>query len=141
MPDRSTWFRISQAGQIFPLIIKKSKFIASASPISSRIDANQFLEKIRDQQRKANHHCYAYRILEKGGILQKEDDDGEPSGTAGQPILYVLEKQQIINTIIIVSRYFGGIKLGKGGLVRAYSKATTNLIKIIGLESVNEVST
>ncbi|MHA1612044.1 MAG: IMPACT family protein [Promethearchaeota archaeon] len=127
-----------QAGQSsFPLVVKKSKFITSASPVHSIQEALDFLLRIQAQHKKASHHCYAYRILTKdssGEIIQKIEDDGEPSGTAGKPIIYVLEKQEIVNTIIIVTRYFGGAKLGKGGLVRAYSKSASTIIQAIGLK-------
>ena len=94
--------------------------------------AQQFITKIQTQHSKANHNCWAYRIFTPDGIIPNESDDGEPNGTAGQPILYVLQKQRIVNTVFVVTRYFGGVKLGKGGLVRAYSKTTSNLLKAIG---------
>jgi len=125
--------QIKQAGQSYPFIVKKSKFIASIAPVRTEQEAQAFIQKIQDQHRKANHNCYAYRIVEKGNIIVNESDEGEPSGTAGQPILYVLEKRDIVNTIVVVSRYFGGVKLGKGGLVRSYSKVTSNTINNIGL--------
>ncbi len=130
------FFRISQAGQGFPRVDKKSKFIASAAPVDSESEAKAFIQKIQKQHPKANHNCWAYRIFTQNGVIPNESDDGEPSGTAGQPILYVLEKQKIVNTVMVITRYFGGIKLGKGGLVRNYSKATSELIGAIGLKEI-----
>ncbi|MHA1672672.1 MAG: IMPACT family protein [Promethearchaeota archaeon] len=131
------WMELAQAGQSsYPLVVKKSKFITSGSPVHSIQETQDFLLRIQAQHKKASHHCYAYRILSQDNsdeITQKAEDDGEPSGTAGKPIMYVLEKQGIVNTMIIVTRYFGGAKLGKGGLVRAYSKSTSTIIKAIGL--------
>ncbi len=128
--------QIKQAGQGYPLIVKKSKFIASIAPVSTEKDAQTFIKKIQDQHHKANHNCFAYRISADGGLIVNESDEGEPSGTAGQPMLYVLDKQNITNTVVVVTRYFGGIKLGKGGLVRNYSKAVIEIIKAIGLEDI-----
>ncbi|MHA1584837.1 MAG: IMPACT family protein [Promethearchaeota archaeon] len=130
-------FQIAEAGQSFPILEKKSKFISSASPVSNEAEAKVFIQKIKDQHHRANHNCWAYRIFDPKGIISNESDEGEPSGTAGQPILYVLEKQNIVNTVIVVTRYFGGIKLGKGGLVRAYSKSCSQIVKFIGLKKIS----
>ena len=113
------------------IIINKSRFICLMYNVSSISEVNLKLEEAKRKHPNANHYCYAYII---GGI-EKMSDDGEPSGTAGVPILNVLQKEGLQNTLCIVVRYFGGIKLGAGGLVRAYSKAckegliTTNLEK------------
>ncbi len=128
--------QIKQAGQGYPLIAKKSKFIASIAPISNEEEAKAFIRKIQDQHHRANHNCFAYRISADGGLIVNESDEGEPSGTAGKPMLYVLDKQNITNTVVVVTRYFGGIKLGKGGLVRNYSKAVSEIIKAIGLNEI-----
>ena len=130
--------QIKLSAQIHPIIIKKSKFIGSAGVINNEKEAVNFIKKIKSQHPKANHNCWAYRIKLNNGILIKSSDDGEPSGTAGKIILYVMEKQDIINSIIVVTRYFGGIKLGKGGLVRSYSKITTEIIKKIGINVVDD---
>jgi uncharacterized YigZ family protein len=95
--------------------IKKSRFIAHACHVDSVDDAMRYLEKIRDLQ--ASHNCWAYKI----GKLYRFSDDGEPGGTAGKPILGATEKQGLDHVMVVVTRYFGGIKLGAGGLVRAYS--------------------
>lgn len=123
---------ISQKAQAFPLKIKKSKFIASLSPISSVNDAKTFIQQIIESHHKAHHNCFAYRLWTPNGIIHHADDNGEPTGTAGNPILFVLEKQNLINTVVVVTRYFGGVKLGKGGLIRAYSTTTSEALKAIG---------
>ena len=128
--------QLNQAGQTYPIRIKKSKFIASSAPINSVEEAKEFVARISNSHKKATHNVFAYRILEKNGINQNADDDGEPSHTAGDPILYVLEKQNVVNTVVVVTRYYGGIKLGKGGLIRAYSKTALELLKVIGLKEV-----
>jgi uncharacterized YigZ family protein len=103
-------------------IEKKSKFIASAFPIETSSEALQKIDKVRKQYSDANHNCFAYVLgLEKN--IYKFSDDGEPAGTAGKPILQTILNFNITNVLVVVSRYFGGIKLGASGLVRAYSKA------------------
>ncbi len=99
---------------VFEKEIKKSRFIAHAAPVSHPERAMAFLKQV--SQRKATHNCWAYRIDGQGRF----SDDGEPGGTAGRPILGALEKQDIDGAMVVVIRYFGGIKLGAGGLVRAY---------------------
>lgn len=111
------------------IIEKKSKFIANIIYIESEKEAEEELNKIRKKYHDARHNCYAYRITTQNGIVQKQSDDGEPSGTAGAPMLDILEKKEIMNVIVIVTRYFGGILLGTGGLVKAYSEALTEALK------------
>ena len=104
------------------LEIKKSEFIAYAYPVNSREEAMFHVEQIREQYADARHHCWAYIIGDPDNTTSAGfDDDGEPKGTAGRPILNVLQHKAIGNVIIIVVRYFGGIKLGAGGLTRAYA--------------------
>jgi uncharacterized YigZ family protein len=102
--------------------VKKSRFITAAAEISTEEEARIVIGRVRKQYWDARHNCFAYRIGNTG-FIQKYDDDGEPAGTAGRPILDVLTKSGITNTVIVVTRYFGGIKLGGGGLIRAYSHA------------------
>lgn len=109
-------------------IVNKSRFIANIAPVSTEEEAKQFLDKIKKEYYDARHNCYAYILKENGGRM-KSSDDGEPSGTAGRPILEVLEKNEITDAIIVVTRYFGGILLGAGGLVRAYSTAASSAVK------------
>ncbi len=101
---------------------KKSRFIATVHPISTEDEALDFLAKTRKKYWDARHNCFAYTIG-KNFELQRCSDDGEPSGTAGRPMLDVLVKEEIHNCIVVVTRYFGGTLLGTGGLVRAYQKA------------------
>ena len=104
------------------LDIKKSEFIAYAYPVSSREQAMFHVEQLRVKYADARHHCWAYIIGDPANTTSAGfDDDGEPNGTAGRPILNVLQHKSIGNVIIIVVRYFGGIKLGAGGLTRAYA--------------------
>lgn len=106
------------------LIIQKSRFITYVNRVETEQEAQSFIDDIKNQHKSANHNCSAYLIGEHDNI-QKANDDGEPSGTAGFPMLEVLKKQGLKDTVVVVTRYFGGIKLGGGGLIRAYGKATT----------------
>ena len=108
---------------------KKSRFIANVYYIENTEEAEEHLKQIRKKYFDARHNCFAYRILEENGVKEKQSDDGEPSGTAGIPILLVLEKQNLSHVLCIVVRYFGKIKLGAGGLVRAYTKSATEVLK------------
>ena len=103
------------------IVEKKSKFIANFFYIETKEQAEKIIKKIKKKYFDARHNCIAYRIIEDGKIIEKSSDDGEPSGTAGGPMLNILQKNKIVNVLIIVTRYFGGILLGTGGLVRAYS--------------------
>ena len=102
-------------------IINKSRFIGYASPCQTEEEALAFLKLIRDRHRDATHNCYAYVIGENAGIM-RYSDDGEPGGTAGLPMMEVIKKRGVVNCCVVVTRYFGGILLGAGGLVRAYSQ-------------------
>lgn len=103
------------------IVIKKSKFIANLIKINSKEDAETKIKEIKKKYFDARHNCIAYRVLENEKIIERFSDDGEPSGTAGQPMLNIFQKNNLINVLVIVTRYFGGILLGTGGLVRAYS--------------------
>ncbi|MBP2027613.1 putative YigZ family protein [Acetoanaerobium pronyense] len=104
------------------LIIEKSRFIAHTKSVETEEDALEFIKKIKIENKDATHNVWAYVIGENQNI-QRYSDDGEPSGTAGIPTLEILKKENLTNIVVVVTRYFGGIKLGAGGLVRAYSKA------------------
>ncbi len=108
--------------------IKKSRFISVLAPVFSETDAKNFIEIIKKEYPGATHYTYAY-ILGDNGVVQKASDDGEPTRTAGYPILEVLLKNHLTDIIAIVIRYFGGIKLGKGGLIRAYSGSVSEGLK------------
>lgn len=112
--------------------IKKSRFIAHIAQTFSEAEANEFIEKIRQQESGATHNCTAFIVMENVKI-ERMSDDGEPSGTAGSPILNVLQQQDLQNVTVVVTRYFGGIKLGAGGLIRAYSSTTAEAVKEISL--------
>ena len=103
---------------------KKSRFIANIYYIENAKEAEEHLKQIRKKYFDARHNCFAYRILEEDGVKEKQSDDGEPSGTAGAPMLNILQKNNLYNVLVVVTRYFGGTLLGTGGLVRAYSDAT-----------------
>ena len=116
------------------LEIKKSEFIAYAYPVISREDAMFHVEQLRVQYADARHHCWAYIIGDPHNTTSAGfDDDGEPNGTAGKPILNVLQHKSIGNVIIIVVRYFGGIKLGAGGLTRAYAGSAQAAVDMMTL--------
>ena len=106
------------------LVEKKSKFIANLFYIESREEAEDIIKMQKKKYYDARHNCYAFRVLGEDGIIEKSSDDGEPSGTAGAPMLNILSKMEITNILVIVTRYFGGILLGTGGLVKAYSNST-----------------
>lgn len=110
------------------LIILKSRFIAEAFRVDTVEDVAFFLAQTKKKYYDANHHCYAYRLKEDATI-QKMSDDKEPAKTAGMPILDVLTNQELTNILVIVTRYFGGTLLGTGGLVRAYTQATQEVLK------------
>lgn len=113
----------------YVLTEKKSKFIANLMKVSSQDEAEETIKIFKKKYHDARHNCVAYRVLENDQIIEKSSDDGEPSGTAGSPMLNILQKNNLCNIIIIVTRYFGGILLGTGGLVRAYSDSLTCAIE------------
>ena len=108
---------------------KKSKFIANIIKVENKNEAEENILKLKKKYFDAKHNCIAYRIKEDQGVIEKASDDGEPQGTAGQPILNILKKNNLCNILVVVTRYFGGILLGTGGLVRAYSEATTKALE------------
>lgn len=111
------------------IIEKKSKFIADLFYIQSEEEAERIINQIRKKYYDARHHCYAYSIATKGENINRMSDDGEPSGTAGSPMLNILQKKNLSNVLIVVTRYFGGILLGTGGLVKAYTEACMQAIQ------------
>jgi uncharacterized YigZ family protein len=116
--------------QSFELDIKKSRFITSVGRIKGRVEAKQLILQIRANHPTASHHCWAYIAGKPDDEHQyDQSDDGEPKGTAGKPMLNVLTHSGLGSTICVVTRYFGGIKLGAGGLVRAYSQSVSEALK------------
>lgn len=117
------------------LVIKKSRFIGWAVPVTTREDVLQWVEKARSEYQDARHHCWAYLLgSPETASSAAMNDDGEPSGTAGRPILNVIQHKKIGNVAVIVIRYFGGIKLGAGGLVRAYAGVTEEVLSALSLD-------
>lgn len=112
--------------------IERSRFIAHVARAETADEALDFIQKIKKKHSNATHNCSAYLIGENDQI-QKANDDGEPSGTAGVPILEVLKKKKLKDTVVVITRYFGGIKLGAGGLIRAYGNATSEGILAAGI--------
>ena len=117
--------------------ISKSVFIGNSCEVNSSEEAEAFVAKIRAEYPDARHVCYAWRVSGET-FMQKYSDDGEPSGTGGMPILNILDKKEITNAVITVTRYFGGILLGKGGLVRAYTDAASSAAESSGLVRLTE---
>ena len=117
--------------------IKKSRFICHAKRVYSEEEARDFIAAIKKDHYKATHNCSAFIVGEKSEI-KRTSDDGEPSGTAGVPMLGVMENHQVTNVCFVVTRYFGGIKLGAGGLIRAYAGSVALAIKEIGLIEIKE---
>ncbi|WP_219839026.1 YigZ family protein [Paenibacillus sp. R14(2021)] len=109
------------------IVIKKSRFIGYGKPVASEAEAVAFIEELKKLHWNATHNCSAYVIGERDEC-QKQSDDGEPSGTAGKPILEVIKHQGLKNVVIVVTRYFGGIMLGAGGLIRAYTDGAVTAI-------------
>jgi len=122
-------FKTIKNGETAEVIEKKSRFIADIFYVESEEEAVEILKKIKSKYYDARHHCFAYRIMLDTGIKDKSSDDGEPSGTAGAPILNVITKNNLVNVLVVVTRYFGGILLGAGGLVRAYSESAVKAIE------------
>lgn len=111
------------------LLEKRSKFIANMIGVSNKEEAEEFIGLMRRRYDNARHNCYAYRVFDEDEIFEKQNDDGEPSGTAGAPILNVLNKMEFVNIVVVVTRYFGGTLLGTGGLIKAYSEVTKRAIE------------
>ncbi len=117
------------------LVINKSRFIGYASPCETEDMAISFLQEIREEHKNATHHCYAYIIGENANVM-RYSDNGEPAGTAGLPILDVMRKKNIVNCSIVVVRYFGGVLLGTGGLVRAYTQSSQAAVESAGISQM-----
>ena len=114
---------------------KKSKFIGNLFYVESSKEAEEIVKRTKKKYFDAKHNCIAYRTIENGQIVERFSDDGEPSGTAGAPMLNILQKNNLVNVLIIVTRYFGGILLGTGGLVRAYQSSL-----MLAIENSNKVT-
>ena len=128
------------------IVEKKSKFIATLFYINTVEEADEIIKKIKKKYHDAKHNCVAYRVIQDNKIVERANDDGEPSGTAGAPMLSILQKNNLCNVLVIVTRYFGGILLGTGGLVSCYSDVTlkalekaTKIKKCLGQEAKVEI--
>ena len=116
------------------LVEKRSRFIGQVWRVDSEAEARARIEEVRRQHYDARHHCWCYRIREKG--VERYSDDGEPQGTAGQPMLNVFQRENVTNVVCVVTRYFGGILLGAGGLVRAYTQSAKDALDRAGISVV-----
>ncbi len=128
----SRYFTVRQEMCEHEIVIQKSRFIAHIKRVETEIEAQEFIQGLKKKYWDASHNCSAYLIGEND-LIQKASDDGEPSGTAGVPILEVLKKKKLKDTVVVITRYFGGIKLGAGGLIRAYGKATSEGLDHAGI--------
>lgn len=118
------------------IVEKRSKFISNLYYVETVEQAENKLKEIKKRYNDARHNCFAYRVCEKNTIVERESDDGEPSGTAGAPMLNLLSKSDLTNCLVIVTRYFGGILLGTGGLVRAYTESAKQAIEKANLVTI-----
>ncbi|MFJ5759618.1 YigZ family protein [Neobacillus sp. NPDC093182] len=128
----SRYFTVRKEVSEHEIVIQKSRFIAHIKRAENEGEAQEFIQTLKKKYWDATHNCSAYLIGENDQI-QKANDDGEPSGTAGVPILEVLKKKKLKDTVVVITRYFGGIKLGAGGLIRAYGKATSEGLETAGI--------
>ena len=118
------------------IVVTKSRFIGLLVSVSDPSEAEAYIAQIKKKYHDARHNCWAYVILEENGCISRSSDDGEPSGTAGRPILSVMEGAGLVNALCIVTRYFGGVLLGTGGLVRAYTDAAKAALEDADIDSI-----
>lgn len=128
---KSRYLTVKESGQ-HEIEIKKSRFICHLARVTDEEDAKEFIQTIKKEHWKATHNCSAF-VIDDRSEIQRSNDDGEPAGTAGLPMLEVLKKRDLINTIAVVTRYFGGTELGKGGLIRAYGGVVAEALDEIGV--------
>ena len=114
--------------------VKGSRFITRGKPVSTREEAGEFISQIKKKHFDATHNCFAYRIGLGKDEITRFNDDGEPSGTAGKPILQAITTRDLTNVCVVVTRYFGGTKLGTGGLIRAYGGAASSVLEMAEIE-------
>lgn len=124
-------FRTLRSDGETALEIKRSRFLGLAAPVRGEAAAQDVLARIRHAHPEASHHCFAYRLGTTGEI-GRFSDDGEPGGTAGRPIMEVLLREEVVDALVVVTRYFGGVLLGAGGLTRAYSQAAAEAVRAAG---------
>ena len=126
-----TEYYIPTASAEAELVEKRSRFIGQVKPVETEEEARAFVEQVKKKHYDARHNCWCYRLRDGG--VERYSDDGEPQGTAGQPMLNVFQRQEITNVCCVVTRYFGGILLGAGGLTRAYSKGAKDVLEAAGV--------
>lgn len=117
---------------------KNSGFLGYASPVKNEAEAKAFVKKVKELHPDANHNVSAYLVKDENSLIQKYDDDGEPAGSSGKPVFRVLELKEINNAAVVVTRYFGGVKLGYGGLSRAYRETAVAAVEAAGIIEVFE---
>ncbi len=125
--DRDLYYSILDCPP-YEIKVKGSRFIANAKSVARKEQAIEFLEQIRSKYYDSTHNCFAYRIGFEG-LVYRSGDDGEPAGTAGKPILFAIQKAGLSDIIVTITRYFGSVKLGIGGLAKAYSQSASELLK------------
>jgi uncharacterized YigZ family protein len=130
---------ISRAG-VHEIEVRRSRFVCAVGRVTTEAEAQEFIAGRRRAHRDASHNCTAY-ILGEWSDITRSNDDGEPSGTAGRPMLEVLSRRELTGTVAVVSRYFGGVKLGAGGLTRAYGRAVAETIDLVGVVERRHVVT
>ena len=129
-----TEYLIPTAASETELVEKRSRFIGHVWPVESEEEARSYIEQMKKKYHDARHNCWCYRLKEGG--VERYSDDGEPQGTAGQPMLGVFQKEDVVNVCCVVTRYFGGILLGAGGLVRAYTQSAKDTLDASGISVV-----
>ncbi len=129
MTDR--YLSVARAG-VHEIEIKRSRFLCALAPVSSEAAAREFIAARRRADPGARHHCHAF-VLGPDGRTRRSSDDGEPAGTAGTPMLEVLRRRELTDTIAVVTRYFGGVLLGAGGLIRAYGQSVSDALEVVGV--------
>ncbi len=136
MPSHRTLKETGHSQQDF----KNSTFIASAVPVKNECEAKDFINLIKNKHSDANHNVSAYLINADNVLAMKYDDDGEPAGSSGKPVFKILEMKELSNVAVVVSRYFGGVKLGFGGLARAYRETAIEAIESAGIIEIHETT-
>ena len=116
------------------LVEKRSRFIGQVKPVETEEEARAFVEQVKKKHYDARHNCWCYRLRDGG--VERYSDDGEPQGTAGQPMLNVFQREEVTNVVCVVTRYFGGVLLGAGGLVRAYTQSAKDALDAAGVSVV-----
>jgi len=130
--NQDFFFTIAHDGYL-ETMIKKSRFICHLKRIADQEEAREFIARVKKKHYKARHNCSAFIVKEDGHVLERSSDDGEPSGTAGIPMLEALKNKELTNVCAVITRYFGGVKLGAGGLIRAYAGSVSSTIQELGV--------